>query len=36
MSDNRLISSRSTKGWVRGSFAPRTSGSYALYGNYVG
>ncbi len=36
MSDNRLISSRSKKGWVRGSFAPGTSGSYARYGNYVG
>jgi hypothetical protein len=33
MSDNRLISSRSKKGWVRGSFAPRTSGSCARYGN---
>jgi hypothetical protein len=36
ISDNRLISSRSKKGWVRGSFAHRTSGSYARYGNYVG
>lgn len=33
MSDNRLISSRSKKGWVRGGFAPRTSGSCARYGN---
>ncbi len=36
MSDNRLITSRSKRGWVRGSFAPRTGGSYARYANYVG
>jgi hypothetical protein len=36
MSNNRLISSRSKKGWARGSFAARTGGSYARYGNYVG
>ena len=36
MSDNRLISSRSKKGRVRGSFAPRMGSSYARYANYVG
>jgi hypothetical protein len=36
MSDNRLITSRSKKSWVRGSFGPRTGGSYARYANYVG
>ena len=36
MSDNRLTSSRSKKCRVRGSFAPRTGGSYARYANYVG
>jgi hypothetical protein len=36
MSDNRLFSSRSKKDWVRGSFAPRTGGSYGRYANYVG
>ncbi len=36
MSDNRLITSQSMRGWVRGSFAPRTGGSHARYANYVG
>jgi hypothetical protein len=36
MSDNRLITSRSKKSWVRGSFGARRSGSYARYANYVG
>jgi hypothetical protein len=36
MSDNRLITSRSKKSWVRGSFGPRRSGSYARYANYAG
>ena len=36
MSDNGLITSRSKKGWVRGSFGPRRSGSYARYANYAG
>jgi hypothetical protein len=35
MSDNRLITSRSKKSWVRGSFGPRRSGSYARYANFA-
>jgi len=36
MNDNRLITSRSKKSWVRGSFGPRRSGSYARCANYAG
>src|ERR1700748_2723306 len=36
MSDNRLITSRSKKSWVKGSFGSRRSGSYARYANYAG
>jgi len=36
MNDNRLITNRSKKSWVRGSFGPRRSGSYARYANYAG
>lgn len=36
MSDNRLITSRPKKGWVKGSFGPRRSGAYARYANYAG
>jgi hypothetical protein len=36
MSDNRLITSRSKKAWVRGSFTPRSGGSYVRYVGYVG
>jgi len=35
MSDNRLITSRSKKGWVRGRRAPRTGGFYVRYVGYV-
>jgi hypothetical protein len=30
MSENRLITSRSKKSWVRGSFMPRSGGSTSL------
>jgi hypothetical protein len=36
MSDNRLITSRSKKSWVWGSFGSRRSGSDARYANYAG
>jgi hypothetical protein len=35
-SEKRLITISSKKNRVRGSFAPRLSGSYAPYVNYVG
>lgn len=34
--ENRLITHRGKKGWRRGAFAPRRTGSYARYCNYVG
>jgi hypothetical protein len=36
MSENRLITHRGKKGWVKSPFAPLRYGSYAPFANYVG
>lgn len=36
LNENRLITHRGKRGWVRSSFAPMRSGSYARYANYAG
>jgi hypothetical protein len=36
MNENRLITHRGKKSWVKSPFAPVRAGSYARYANYAG